>query len=405
MTMVSFCGGRFCRVEEAAQKTAERLGCPLFTDNELAVRAAGLGPLPEGKLLAAMYEQPGALGDFTRLRPKALPQLALAMAELLAEAPLVFRGLGTHLIPGGVTHVLSVCLAASDGFRRAQAAREEELDPRRTEALIHDSDQAIRNWRHFLLAPAGWSAHEFDILLSVEKKDMASILELIVQSARSAPLMPTAASLAALEDMALAAKAQAGLAEKGYYHPEFKATACRGEISVETNKKILRVSKVNNDLIKAVRRKTGVDAVEVKMGPGYHKSDVYRQTSFVLPSKVLLVDDEREFVETLSERLQLRDIGATVVYDGAQAMESLARDRPEVVVLDLRMPGVDGLEVLSRIREQYPQVKVIVLTGHGSARDRDKCLAMGAFAFMQKPVDFEELSEVMRQAVNQEPEN
>lgn len=404
MPVVSFCGGRFCRVEEAAQETARRLGCPMLTDSELAARAAQLGPLSEGKLLAAMYEAPGALEGFRKLRPKALPQLAQAMAELLTEAPLVFRGLGTHLVPPGVTHVLSVCLNASQEFRLAQAAAEEGLGPRRAGELIKSSDLAIRRWRDFLLEPGSWEAYEFDVLLPVGKKDMASILDMIEDAARSEPLRPTNASRAALEDMALAARAQASLAGQGFLHPEFKATACQGGVCVEINKKILRFAKTERDLKKAVLEGTGVETVEAKMGPGYHKSDVYRQSTFVLPSKVLLVDDEREFVETLSERLQLRDIGASVVYDGEQAMESLAQDQPEVVVLDLRMPGVDGIEVLGMIKDKYPQVKVIVLTGHGSARDREKCLELGAFAFLQKPVDLEELAEVMRQAVNQQPE-
>jgi two-component system response regulator CpxR len=138
--------------------------------------------------------------------------------------------------------------------------------------------------------------------------------------------------------------------------------------------------------------------VEIKAGPSYRQSDVNRQNALSLPSKVLLVDDERDFADTLSERLHLRDVGASVVYDGEQALKFLAEERPELVVLDLRMPGLDGIEVLASIKKDFPEVEVIVLTGHGSRKDREKCLALGAFAFLQKPVDFEELAEVMRQS-------
>ena len=123
-----------------------------------------------------------------------------------------------------------------------------------------------------------------------------------------------------------------------------------------------------------------------------------------LASKVLLVDDERDFVETLSERLLLRDMPSSVVFDGEQAMLAIERHPPEVVVLDLRMPGPSGIEVLQHIAATSPQIKVIILTGHGSSADRERCMELGAFAFLHKPVDLEELSQVMRRAMNHEPQ-
>ena len=87
--------------------------------------------------------------------------------------------------------------------------------------------------------------------------------------------------------------------------------------------------------------------------------------------KVLLVDDEEKFVRTLSERIQLRDIGSKVVLDGERAVESLEEEIPDVMVLDLKMPGMNGIEVLKKVKEAYPQVKVVMLTGHGSEKDEE----------------------------------
>jgi two-component system response regulator CpxR len=115
----------------------------------------------------------------------------------------------------------------------------------------------------------------------------------------------------------------------------------------------------------------------------------------------MLVDDEREFVDTLSERLSIRDMDTTVAYGGGQALEAVSAAAPDVMVLDLMMPGIDGFEVLHRIKRDHPQVQVVILTGHGSSEDRKICLAAGAFAFLQKPVDIDELSSVMRRACQQ----
>ena len=292
-----------------------------------------------------------------------------------------------------------MCLIAGEEFRLEQARRDEGLDPRRAREVLRRADLAGRMWQDFLYPLGAWESHQFDIMLPVDKKGWDSILDLIMEAALSPPLRPTPASLAAVEDLALTARVQAALLGHGYFHPQFRVLACRGGVTIEINKRVLRLAKLESELQKAAAEDTGAKAVDTKVGPGFHQADVYRQSNFALSSKVLLVDDEREFVETLSERLQLRDVGASVVYDGEQALAAIAQDEPEVVVLDLRMPGVDGIQVLERIKARHPAVKVIVLTGHGSARDRDQCLKLGAFAFLQKPVDLEELAEVMRQAM------
>jgi DNA-binding NtrC family response regulator len=142
----------------------------------------------------------------------------------------------------------------------------------------------------------------------------------------------------------------------------------------------------------------GVTEIDTKVGPGYHKSDVYRTFDLKGPSKVVLVDDEREYVETLSERLQMRDMGTDIVYDGKEALSVLDKEEPEVMVLDLKMPGIDGMEVLRHIREEHPKVEVIVMTGQGSEEDKESCMKLGAFAYLEKPVDVEVLAQIMRKA-------
>ena len=114
--------------------------------------------------------------------------------------------------------------------------------------------------------------------------------------------------------------------------------------------------------------------------------------------KLLLVDDEQEFVETLAERLRLRELGPEVALDGERALQLVQDEIPDVMVLDLKMPGIDGMEVLRRVRAKYPDVQVVILTGHGSDKDRDEVLRLGAYAYLQKPVEIDELVNVVREA-------
>jgi CheY-like chemotaxis protein len=125
---------------------------------------------------------------------------------------------------------------------------------------------------------------------------------------------------------------------------------------------------------------------------------IYRRQKFDLPSKVLFVDDEKEFVETVSHRLVSRDVGTYAVFSGHEAMQIVQEDKPEVMVLDLKMPGMDGIEVLRRTKAITPEVEVIILTGHGTVKDEKECMALGAFAYLNKPVDIQKLSSTIQAA-------
>ena len=114
--------------------------------------------------------------------------------------------------------------------------------------------------------------------------------------------------------------------------------------------------------------------------------------------KVLLVDDEKEFVTTLAERLQIRGILTFVATDGEQALQVMGKDRPPVVVLDVMMPGLSGLDVLKQIKRDHPDTQTILLTGHGSTRDGIKGMLLGAFDYIMKPVQIEDLIQKMNEA-------
>ncbi|MGD8320812.1 MAG: response regulator, partial [Gemmatimonadota bacterium] len=114
--------------------------------------------------------------------------------------------------------------------------------------------------------------------------------------------------------------------------------------------------------------------------------------------RVLLVDDEEDYVRTMAERLDMRDLSSRVATSGAEALEMVKADAPDVMVLDLRMPGIDGMEVLERVKEQHPQVQVIILTGHGSEKEEKRARSLGAFEYLQKPADTGQLIDTITAA-------
>ncbi|MEE4166874.1 MAG: response regulator [Desulfocapsaceae bacterium] len=109
--------------------------------------------------------------------------------------------------------------------------------------------------------------------------------------------------------------------------------------------------------------------------------------------KVLIADDEIEFASTLATRLQLRKFNTTMAESGGAALSAIEKSPPDVLLLDLKMPDIDGLEVLARLKDDFADIKVIILTGHGSFEAGQEGMKLGAYDYVMKPVDLNRLIE------------
>ncbi len=115
--------------------------------------------------------------------------------------------------------------------------------------------------------------------------------------------------------------------------------------------------------------------------------------------RVLFVDDEEELVSAVVERLSLRGVEAQGATTGQEALRLLEEKDFDVAVLDVKMPGLGGLEVVKRIRQTRPGLKIVFLTGHGSKESAEEGMRMGAVDYLMKPVDIETLIKIVRRAV------
>lgn len=114
--------------------------------------------------------------------------------------------------------------------------------------------------------------------------------------------------------------------------------------------------------------------------------------------RVLLVDDEADFLESLGQRLRLRGLPVRTAASGPRALEIIADNPVDVVVLDVRMPGMDGIECLRRIKETHPQIEVVMLTGHADLQTSLEGMRFGFFDYLTKPVRLEHLIEKIQEA-------
>jgi DNA-binding NtrC family response regulator len=130
-----------------------------------------------------------------------------------------------------------------------------------------------------------------------------------------------------------------------------------------------------------------------------------REAGTAVTIRVLLVDDEEEFVETLGQRLEVRDFDVTTALNGADALQTIEDKEIDLIILDVQMPGVDGVEVLRKIKERKPLIEVIMLTGHATVETAIDGMKLGAFDFLIKPTETEELVEKINRAFSRKAEH
>ncbi len=114
--------------------------------------------------------------------------------------------------------------------------------------------------------------------------------------------------------------------------------------------------------------------------------------------KLLIVDDEEKFLESIAKRLQMRDFEVTTATRGAEAVEIARKEKFDLALLDLKMPGMDGKQVLQILKSEHKYLEVIILNGHGSMDSAVDCTKLGAFSYLPKPYELEKLLDTLRQA-------
>lgn len=114
--------------------------------------------------------------------------------------------------------------------------------------------------------------------------------------------------------------------------------------------------------------------------------------------KLLIADDEIDFLESIAKRLEMRGFNVTTAPDGNKAVEAARKDKFDLALLDLKMPGIDGKQVLEVLKKEHKYIEVVILTGHGSLESAVECTKLGAYGYLPKPYELEKLLDILREA-------
>ena len=396
MSVIAALNASYCHGDEVAHEVGSRLGYALLTHQDLLERTARRHGVDARQLERALWGQRSVFNRLTHERERGISRIRVELAEQAVGDRVVIVGPAGHLLPEQMTHVLRVGLAANAGHRLRIAEEADGASTRSAQKLLHKDDE---QWQRLTLRLFGlerWDERLYDMLLPMHTTSVSEAVDLICSNAGKDAVKTTAAAQKAANDFVLAAQVQLALADRGH---DVEVRADDGEVNLIINRTASRLEHLKQRLTRLAKEVPGVTKVETRLGPHYQQPDIYPGLDDAdLPPKILLVDDEKEFVLTLSERLETRNPESVVAHDGEEALAIVGSDAPDVMVLDLKMPGIDGLEVLRRVKQERPQTEGIILTGHGSDREQVRARELGTFAYLQKPVDIDVLAETMKRA-------
>ncbi len=396
MPIITLVSGIFCDKQAVLEKLVAESGYRVINDDEVVEMVTATTGMEARKIRRAFSVKTSVFNKFTHEKECSIAHMRLAVAEIMTEDGLIIDGFSGHLIPQTIDHVLRVCLVADMQFRVAHAIEAGIANEKEARRRIREADGDLAGWvnTHYSKQDP-WDEELYDIVIPMSSMNADQAQDIISQNLSKEVLRKTNISNTAQRNFVLATRTEAVLCKAGH---DVTVEADSGAIRIHINKHVLMLGRLEEELRRIAEEIPGVESVETQVGKDFHKANIYRKHNFEAPSRVLLVDDEREFIQTLSERLQLRDVGSAIVYDGNSALEIIKEDDPEVIIIDLKMPGVNGKDVLRQVKRQRPEIEVIVLTGHGSESDKQECLNLGAFDYLQKPVDIDHLSDVLKKA-------
>ncbi|MBU1172021.1 MAG: response regulator [Proteobacteria bacterium] len=395
MTTLILTSGLFTHADQTAKKLSESMGLTIVTDTEIMEETSARHQIKMNTLAKVIESKTLAFNDFTHEKEKCLACLKKTIAGHTEKGNCIFHGILGHLIPEWVSHAMRVLIISDKKTRIAGGMKELGLSQKEATSKVNQADKRAIIWTNALFGKKSWDESLYDMVIPSDKTDSAQSVRLITEHLKRLDEIPVDVQTQESRDLQLCADVDIALSDSA---SGLEVEVKNGNVTITIEKNVLMLSMFKQKITRIAQAVPGVRSVDTKIGKNYYKTDIIHNFDFETPLNVLLVDDEKEFVQTLSERLKMRQVKSDVVFNGKDALEFADREATEVMVLDLKMPGIDGFEVLKQIKATKPHIEVIILTGHGSEDDKKTCMDLGAFAYLQKPADIDILTDTMRKA-------
>ncbi|ROL55910.1 response regulator [Bacteroidetes/Chlorobi group bacterium Naka2016] len=394
MFVISIVSPKGCNEQLIIKQLVELTSFDLVCDEDVFKKVEQLFGVKEKKLQKSLFETSN-FGVFDKLKHKKnLCYFKIALAQSILDFNKIYFGVGTYFIPTNLQNLLRLAFGADLSFRIGTYAKNARISLHQAESIVKKYDKQLMQFTRYHLNKKPFSPDFFDANIDVSKYKVEEVAKRIFELMQSKITEPLAEGQKKINDLIIACKVQLYFLLMG---EDVETAFSNGKLTVFLKKLKIRMENYANKIKESVPNLPEIKEVEVIPGKSIEIPSTM-SVKLEQPRLVMLVDDEIEFVDTLSERLANREFRTSVAYSGEEAIENITKEVPDVIILDLKMPGIDGIEVLRRVKKEHPETEVIILTGHGSEKEKQIAYELGAFGYLEKPVDIDVLSETIRKA-------
>jgi len=395
MPVLTISNGLYSNAKEIVAQLEADHGYMVITDKQIIDRTSSQYKIKTSTIQKIIHNKQIAFNDFTHEKEKCIVCLKHVLSQYLLTNNCLFHGIIGHLIPKKISQVMRILIITDKTTRIKNGIAFHGSSQKETVRAINLFDKHAILWTTEITGKKAFDESLYDMVIPTDKLNARESLELITKHTEKFKTLSSSLVQKEARDFELAARVEISLAGAG---SKLCVESDDGDILITIDKSVMMLNKFKEKITTLAKSIKEVNSVETKLGKNYYANTIVRKLEVETPVRLLLVDDEKEFVQTLSERLKLRQFPSEIAYDGEEALRLTDQDDTEVMILDLKMPGIDGFDVLKKIKKTKPQIEVIILTGHGTEQDRKKCMELGAFAYLQKPADIDILTATMKQA-------
>ncbi len=395
MSIIAITSGLCSNAINTVAMLSEKINHIIITDADIIEKVHKTYNIKLSTLQKVIESRPIAFNDFTHEKEKCIALIKKTMSDYVLNDNCIFHGILAHLIPKEISHVMRILIITDKKTRIENGMANHGMTQKDATRDIEEADKHAALWTNALYGKKPWDESLFDIVIPTDKLDPSESVNLIFKHLEKLLFGKENLIKQEITDFKLIAEIDVVLSEIGQ---GLFTKVDDGSVTVTIDKKVMMLTNYQQKIIKNIEALPGVESVSTTIGHNYYKGNIIHNYEFETPLRILLVDDEKEFVQTLSERLKMRQFTSEIAYNGQEALDFADQEETEVMILDLKMPGIDGFEVLRKIKKTKPDIEVIILTGHGTEKDRKTCMDLGAFAYLQKPADIDLITETMKRA-------
>jgi CheY-like chemotaxis protein len=395
MSILTITSGLYSNASETVKELSKVLNIRIITDTDIIEKTHQTFDIKLSTLQKVVESKQIAFNDFTHEKEKCLAFIKKTISEYVSQDNYILYGTLGHLIPNAISHAMRVLIITDKTTRIKNGVSIHGLTEKEAIRDVKQSDKFMALWINDLFNKKAWDKSLYDIVIPSDKLNVTESVALISKNLNNFLSNKKELIEKEINNFKTIANVDVVLSEIGQ---GLLAKVDKGNVIVVIDKKVLMLTKLQQKIIDAVQKIPGIKSVETKIGKNYYKGNIIHNYEFETPLRVLLVDDEKDFVQTLSERLKMRQFTSEIAYNGQEALDFTDQEDTEVMILDLKMPEIDGFEVLKKIKQTKPDIEVIILTGHGTEKDRKTCMELGAFAYLQKPADIDLITATMKKA-------